>query len=118
MSPWRPHGRATVNARNPEAFGSCDRCGFLFNLNDLNWQFQWTGSQLTNLGILVCRTCEDVPQQQLRSLTLPADPMPVYNPRPEYYAIDETNWLVTQAREILTTQSGIRLITQAVNPDS
>ncbi|MCV9940908.1 hypothetical protein OIU35_31545 [Boseaceae bacterium BT-24-1] len=44
--------------------------------------------------------------------------MPVYNPRPEYYTIDETNWLVTQSGAFLTTQSGLRLITQAVNPDS
>lgn len=115
---WRPHGRARVDARNPSAWGVCDRCYLTYNLKDLRWQFQWQGAQLVNLGILVCDTCYDDPQPQLRSLTLPPDPRPVFNPRPEYYAIDETNWLVTQTRNILTTQSGIRLITQAVNPDS
>lgn len=118
MSAWRPHGRARVSPSRPEAFGVCDRCGFLGQLNDLQWQYQWQGAQLVNLGTLVCETCLDVPQQQLRSLNLPPDPEPVYNARPEYYAIDDTNWLIAQGGAFLTTQSGLRLITQAVNPDS
>ena len=118
MSAWRPHGRARVSPSDPKAFGVCDYCGFLYNLKDLQWQRQWAGTQMINLGSLVCDICLDVPQQQLRSLTLPPDPVPVYNARPEYYAIDDSNWLVTQDRQFLTTQSGLRLITQAVNPDS
>jgi len=118
MSAWRPHGRARVSASSPAAFGTCDRCSFLYNLKDLQWQFQWQGERLVNLQILVCETCLDLPSQQLRSLNLPPDPVPVYNARPEYYAIDDSNWLVTQAGAILTTQGGLRLITQAVNPDS
>lgn len=79
---------------------------------------QWAGDRLINLQILVCDICLDTPQDQLRSLTLPPDPEPVRNPRPEYYAIDDNNWLVTQSRQYLITQNGLRLITQAVNPDT
>lgn len=80
---------------------------------------QYGGDTLINQQILVCTvTCNDIPQDQLRSLTLPPDPEPVQNPRPEYYAIDDNNWLVTQSRVYLITQNGLRLITQAANPDT
>jgi len=34
-------------------------------------------------NMLVCDTCYDTPQEQLRSIVLPADPTPIVNPRPE-----------------------------------
>lgn len=50
----------------------------------------WRGTSLQNLWIRVCkRTCLDTPQQQLRSITLPADPVPVWQPRPENFNYDE-----------------------------
>lgn len=87
--PWRQHGRARVDPSNPSAFGSCDRCGFLHNLNDLVWQFEWRGTQLQNTRFRVCRICLDVPQEQLRAKLLGPDPLPVPNPRPEMYAEEE-----------------------------
>ena len=36
-----------------------------------------------NLRILVCKRCLDVPQEQLRSIVLPADPVPKMNARPQ-----------------------------------
>ena len=85
----RPHGRARVSSRNPRAFAICDRCGFLMNHDRLSWQFDWAGASLINKRILVCETCNDVPQQQLRAIVLPADPVPIMNARPEQYNIDE-----------------------------
>lgn len=86
----RPHPRgAAVNPSHPEAWGSCDRCGFVVTHNTLSWQWEWSGARLTNLKILVCRSCLDVPQRQLGTILLPPDPMPVMNARPEQYALDE-----------------------------
>lgn len=92
----RPHGRARVSARNPQAFGICDRCGFLYNHNRLSWQFDWAGASLINKRILVCDTCNDTPQQQLRSIVIPADPVPIQNPRTQDYATAETDRRITQ----------------------
>ena len=79
----RPHGRFTVDPTSPRARSVCDRCGFWYQLNQLQWQYQWAGARLQNLRILVCPTCYDKPQIQLKSIIIPADPLPVMNPRPE-----------------------------------
>jgi hypothetical protein len=82
----RPHGNAQISARAPRALGVCQRCGFLFNLDDLQWQFDWQqGPRLKNLRIKVCRTCLDVPQENGRTIVLPPDPVPVAYPLPEDY---------------------------------
>lgn len=85
---WRPHSRVKVNSSSPRAAGRCDRCGFLFNHSDLQWQFQWAGETLQNLRLLVCDQCLDIPQEQLRARILSADPTPIVNARPEPVAID------------------------------
>lgn len=84
----RPHGRASVDARSPRAWGVCDRCGFLYNHNQLTWQMEWRGTSLQNIRMLVCPTCLDTPQTQLKRILLPADPVPVQNARPENYVQD------------------------------
>jgi hypothetical protein len=82
----RPHGRAQISARAPRALGVCDRCGFLYNHDELQWQWDWLqGPRLFNLRILVCRTCLDIPQESGRTIVLPPDPVPIANPRPENY---------------------------------
>lgn len=96
----RPHGRARVSARNPRAFGVCDRCNFLFNHNRLSWQFDWAGASLINKRILVCDTCNDVPQQQLRAIVVPADPIPIQNPRIQDYVNAEQNTRTTLGNSI------------------
>lgn len=88
---WRPHGYADVSATAPRAFACCDRCGMLYNHKDLSFQYDWTGAQLTNLNLLVCRTCYDTPNEGLRPLKLPPDPMPILNPRPLRNALAEGN---------------------------
>jgi hypothetical protein len=88
-------GRAKVSARKPEAFGVCDRCSLWYQLNSLHWQYQWTGTALQNLWIRVCDRCLDIPTEQTRAIQLPADPVPVFQPRVENFAAAETNYRIT-----------------------
>lgn len=82
----RPHGRAQISARAPRATAICQRCGFMYNLDRLTWQWDWQqGPRLFNLRIQVCPTCLDVPQQSGRTIVLPPDPVPVQYPLPEDY---------------------------------
>ena len=92
----RPHGRARVNSQSPEGFGVCDRCGAWYNLIDLSWQFQWAGTHLQNLRILVCQPCIDIPQEQLRTIILPPDPPPLLNARVPDFEFEEYTPLIFQ----------------------
>lgn len=103
----RPHGRAKVSTRNPEAFAICDACGFLYNHSELRWQLQWAGNKLVNLKQLVCRRCNDIPQTQLRAIVLPADPMPILNPRVQNYVAAETNYRTTSGQNTIDPTTGI-----------
>ncbi len=71
-----------INVRKPKALGECDRCGFWHLHANMRRQFQWAGNTLRDTGLLVGLDCLDVPQQQLRSIILPADPLPIINARP------------------------------------
>jgi len=99
------HGRASIDANAPRALGVCERCGFLYNLHTLKWQFDWRGTRLQNLRRLVCASCLDVPQQQLRTIVLPPDPVPVMNPRPEQYAVEVPSFLGTAVSSVLSVSS-------------
>lgn len=103
----RPHGRAKVSTRNPEAFAICDDCGFLFNHSELRWQLQWSGNKLVNLKQLVCRRCNDIPQTQLRAIVLPADPMPIANPRVQNYQAAVTDYRTTSGQNTVDPTTGI-----------
>lgn len=81
------HGDAVVNPQSPAGFGVCDDCGRWTNLNRLKKQMEWQGPKIAWIGTLVCRTCVDVPQPQLRPIKLPADPVPLINPRPEAFSL-------------------------------
>lgn len=83
MGSFAPKGHARVDPRSPRAFAICDRCGFLYNHNALRWDAQWHGHQIRRTGFLVCPKCADVPNPTLRPIVLPADPVPILNPRPE-----------------------------------
>lgn len=85
----RPHGRASISARQPRALGVCDRCNFLLNHDRLVWQYEWRGPRLQNIRLLVCESCYDKPQEQLRTIVLPPDPVTIQNARPEAYASDD-----------------------------
>lgn len=103
----RPHGRAKVSSRNPEAFAICDNCGFLYNHSELRWQFDWAGNKLINKRQLVCRRCNDIPQTQLRAIVLPADPMPIMNPRVNNWQAAETNYRTTSGQNTIDPETGI-----------
>lgn len=75
-------GRARISSRNPIHASQCDRCGFVYSSDTMKMQHDWRGATLQNIQLMVCERCYDVPQQQLRAITLPADPVPVRNPRP------------------------------------
>lgn len=85
----RPTGHAVVNSQRPRAFGVCDRCGAWYQHSELSWQYQYQGPKLANLRKLVCQTCLDVPQEQLRTIVLPPDPVPISNARPEAFVQDD-----------------------------
>jgi hypothetical protein len=76
------------------------------NHDRLSWQFDWAGASLINKRILVCETCNDVPQQQLRAIVLPADPVPIMNPRIQDYNTAESDYRLTQGNTT-NTQTGI-----------
>lgn len=93
-------GRAVTNPSAPRAFGCCDRCGIWYNLDRLKWQYQWAGTKLQNLRLRVCDECLDDPQPQLKAKLLPgADPVPVKDPRPEWFAQSENSILSTNDRQ-------------------
>lgn len=85
-------GRARTSAKKPRAFAVCMRCGMWENRDRLHFQYDWRGTVLQNLYILVCDHCMDTPQEQLRAIQLPADPVPVYFPSVEDFAGDETDY--------------------------
>lgn len=101
----RPHGRATADRHSPRAWAICDSCGFLYNKRELQWQFDWAGNRLVNQNFLVCNRCYDIPQEQLRAIVLPADPVPVQNPRPERYTIDNNPYTTIGSNIGTLTQS-------------
>ena len=79
------------------------RCGMWENRVNLQFQYDWAGAQLQNKYLLVCKHCLDVPQEQLRAITLPADPVPIYFPSIENFAQDETDYHTVNA--VPTTDS-------------
>lgn len=121
-------GHARTSASSPQAHAICDRCGFRYNRTDLTWQHDWRGSALQNIRILVCRTCLDAPQEQLRAIVVPADPAPIDQPRVQNFADAETDYqTVTEVAAIdpntgipipgttiLQDQAGNNLLTQPI----
>lgn len=94
---YRPHPkRARTDPSWPEAWGTSDRSGFIGNLRNMQWQYQWQGTELVNQRLLVYPDELDTPQRQLGALILPPDPPPVLNARVEQYTIDEQTFRVTQ----------------------
>lgn len=100
-------GRARTSARGPQAHAICDRCGFRYNHANLRWQFDWRGASLQNLRLLVCNPCYDTPQNQLRAIVVPADPVPILNPRVQDFVVAETNYRVTSGQDSVDPTTGI-----------
>ena len=100
-------GRARTSVRDPRAFSVCDRCGFWYNHHTLQFQHEWAGASLVSRQKLVCRSCLDTPQQQLRAIILPADPVPIWQPRPEDFVTAESNVRATSGQDTVDARTGI-----------
>lgn len=83
---WTTYSHAEISRVNIRPLGVCDRCGFTYNRDRLQWQYQWAGAKEMNQKILVCRSCMDQPQTQLKTLRIPPDPSPILNARPGEFA--------------------------------
>lgn len=117
--PWHPTGRGRVSSSAPRALAVCQRCGFTYNRSDLVFQYQWQGTILQNLQILVCKaTCLDVPQPQLKTIIIPPDPVPVWQPRSEPYSVEVPNFMVAEDDgAILTSEDGNPFVTEGIQPN-
>lgn len=100
-------GRARISASRPQAAGQCDMCGFVFTHSDLRFQYDYAGAGLVNRQKLVCRTCEDRPQMQLKAIVLAADPVPIKNPRPVDFASQRTDKRTTIGETIIDPVTGL-----------
>lgn len=103
-------GRARVSASSPQAAAVCDRCGFVYQHSALHWQFDWAGASLINKRLLVCNPCYDTPQQQLRAIVVPADPMPIINPRVQDFVTAETSTRYTSGQNTTDAETGIPVV--------
>jgi hypothetical protein len=100
-------GRARTSSSSPQAHAICDRCGFRYNHVDLQWQYDWRGAALQNIRILVCNSCVDTPQDQLRAIVVPADPIPIMQARVQDFRQAETDYQTVTAPPIIDPTTGI-----------
>jgi hypothetical protein len=69
----------------PRPVGICDRTGFMFYLDDMDWQYQYTGLALTNYHWLIGNKYLDEPSAFLQPAILGPEPRPILNARPTSY---------------------------------
>ena len=76
-------------AAGKKALGDCDRCGFTYKLNDLQYEIQ---DSIRN-GLRVCNSCFDVdhPQFKLGELDT-SDNESLFNPRPDRGRKESTSY--------------------------
>ena len=103
-------GRARTSPSNPQAHAICDRCGFRYNHSSLSWQFDWRGASLQNIRLLVCNSCMDTPQNQLRAIVVPADPTPIQNPRVQDFVAASSMDRVTSGQNTVNAKIGIPVL--------
>lgn len=100
----RPQSKyVRVDSNSPSGAGQCDRCGRWFNLRNLTFQMEWSGTHLYNKRVLVCTEggCLDVPQEQFRTIILPPDPPPLLNARVPDFDYEEQTVIIMQFADIL-----------------
>jgi hypothetical protein len=78
-----------------------------YNWVDLQWQYEWRGPVIQNIRILVCKPCLDIPQEQLRAIVVPADPVPIINARPQDFEIAESDYRSVSAPTVYDPVTGI-----------
>lgn len=109
---WHPKN-ASVDPENPRAWGQCDRCGMVWNLADLQWQYGYQGSsQPQNTRYLVCPKHIDPLNPQDKPYILSPDPVPVFNARPGASdAVGEASYLITEDGDVIDTENSLHLTT-------
>ena len=60
-----------------------------------------------NTRVLVCDTCYDTPQQQLRAIVVPSDPTPILNARTQDFVAAETDYRVTSGQNTVDPVTGL-----------
>ena len=103
MSFW-PRGGVVVDPENPEAVAYCDRCGGPHNISDLQFEYRWAGPRLNNTQLLVCDDCLNIPSIFEKTRVLPPDPVPLRTARPFYRDAAMTDYRITEAGAIRTTE--------------
>lgn len=83
-------GRAVTDPNHPRAFGVSDRSGMWYNHDQLQEQFYFSGPQLVRTGYLMPARELDIPNEQLRTIVLAPDPLPVLNARVENFQVEES----------------------------
>lgn len=109
MGSFAPKGHARVDPQRPSAFGICEMCGFMYNHNELRWQTEFRGREIRRTGHLRCPRCIDLPNPTLRPHVLPADPVPIANPRPEttFYSVVTADMIkYTADTDLFTADNG------------
>lgn len=105
----RPHPKyARTDPSSPRGWSTDDRSGFVTNLENMEWQYEWRGLALVNTRVLSFGPYLDQPQRQLGSVVLPPDPPGLLNARPEAYPADEywPRLVQSGAPRYLQTQNG------------
>lgn len=118
MGTFAPKGHARLDPRSPRAFGICERCGFLYNHSDLRWEVQFMGQYIQKTGHLVCPTCWDTPNPQLKPKVLPPDPVPILNPRKEAAdsLMDQTEYTVATLPAAASNDQLMTFVTDSTVP--
>lgn len=62
---------------------------------------------MRTFNILVCDRCYDTPQENIRAIVIPADPVPIQNPRIEYFQTYEENVRVTSGQNTVDPTTGL-----------
>jgi hypothetical protein len=83
-----PHNlRVHADLVHPRQYGICDRCSFLYFLDDLPFQYDQRGNSVTNTGLRVCERCYDLPATILKPVVIIGpEGVGQKNPRPTKYA--------------------------------
>lgn len=111
---WSIYTHASIgDTRNPRPLGTCDRCGMIYNRDVLRWQYDWAGLKEFNKGVLVCRKCMDVPQQQLKNIKIPIDPVAIVNPRPGEF----TGMAISSSPNVFDTVVPSQIVVQSSATD-
>ena len=72
------------DAKDPHGIAICDGCGFLVQHTHLREKKEYRGGSVpVGTGLMVCASCDDVPQPYYRRQLLRPDPVPLHNPRPD-----------------------------------